>query len=295
MQHGWINIDKPEGLSSAQVVAIIKKLLKIKKVGHAGTLDPIATGVLPIAFGKATKTMRFVQGCDKEYIFTLKFGESTDTYDRVGKVIATSLNYPSLNQIKSELKNFIGKIEQTPPIYSAIKVKGKRAYDLARKGQEVSLPSREVNIQNIQIESYDEVKHELALKVLCSKGTYVRSLAHDLAQNLNSCGHVTMLRRTKVGIFNEKNIISLEKMKKIVHNDHLEGAVLHAWKVLDDILALDFSTEQGRKIVHGVAIELPKREILPDKNCVLAKVDGIPIGIGKIDGHVFKPTTIFNF
>ena len=295
LQHGWINIDKPEGMSSAQVVAVVKKLLKVKKVGHAGTLDPMATGVLPIAFGKATKTIRFVQGHDKEYVFTLKFGEETDSYDKTGKIIATSSNYPTLVQIKSMLKNFVGKIEQIPPIYSAVKIGGKRAYSLARANKPVILPSRVVNIKTIQIESYDELNYKLTLRVLCGKGTYVRSLAHDLAKNLNSCGHVVALKRTKVGIFNNKNIIPLEKFEKIVHNNQLERVVLLTWKVLDDILALNFSSKQAEKIIHGNAVLLPKYEALTDKDCVLARVDGIPIGIGKIDGQYFKPTTIFNF
>ncbi|NRA73191.1 MAG: tRNA pseudouridine(55) synthase TruB [Rickettsiales bacterium] len=295
LEHGWINIDKPEGMSSAQAVAIVKKLLKAKRVGHAGTLDPMATGILPIAFGKATKTMRFVQGHDKEYVFTLKFGEATDSYDRTGKVIATSANYPTLPQIKSALKNFVGEIEQTPPIYSAVKVGGKRAYNLARANKSVVLPSRVVNIKTIQIESYDVLNYELTLRMLCGKGTYVRSIAHDLAKNLHSCGHVVALRRTKVGIFDNKNIIPLEKFKKIVHNDQLERAVLLTWKVLDDILALNFSSKEAEKIIHGNAVLLPKYEALTDKDCVLARADGIPIGIGKIDGQYFKPTTIFNF
>ena len=295
IKHGWINIDKPAGISSARVVAVVRKLLKIKKVGHAGTLDPIATGVLPIAFGEATKTVRFVQDFDKEYAFTLKLGEETDTYDKEGRVVATSSNYPRLSEIRSALKNFAGEIKQVPPIYSAIKIKGKRAYTIAREGKPISLPDRVVDIKNIKVESFDEISHEIMLRVLCGKGTYVRSLAHDLAKNLDSCGHITVLRRTKVGIFDDKNIISLAKCKKMMHNDHLEDAVLPTWKVLDDILALNFSQEQGAKIVHGVAIQLPEQKTLLNEDCVLAKVDGVPIGIGKIDGQYFKPTTIFNF
>ena len=295
IKHGWINIDKHGGVSSARVVATVRKLLDMKKVGHAGTLDPIATGVLPIAFGEATKTVRFVQDREKEYVVTLKFGEETDTYDKEGKVVATSSNYPSLEQVNAVLKNFTGKIKQAPPVYSAIKVEGRRAYDLARKGKLSSLPKREVEIKKIKVESFDEAGHEVTLRVLCSKGTYIRSLVHDLAKSLGSCGHVTELRRTSVGMFNDKKIFSLVKLEKIVHNDQLEDAVLPTWKVLDDILAINFSQEEGEKIVHGVAIQLPEQKILFNKDCVLAKVDRVPIGIGKIDGQYFKPKTIFNF
>jgi len=295
IKHGWINVDKPAGVSSARVVATIRKLLSIKKVGHAGTLDPIATGVLPIAFGEATKTMRFVQDREKEYVVTVKFGEETDTYDREGKVVATSSSYPNLKQVRAALKNFTGKIKQAPPIYSAIKVDGRRAYDLARKGKLASLPKREVEIKKIQVESFDEAKHEVSLRVLCSKGTYIRSLAHDLAKSLGSCGHVTELRRTKVGVFDDKKIFSLVKLEKVMHNDQLKDAVLPTWKVLDDILAINFSQEEGEKIVHGVAIQLPEQKTLLNEDCVLAKVDGVPIGIGKVDGQYFKPKTIFNF
>jgi tRNA pseudouridine55 synthase len=267
----------------------------MKKVGHAGTLDPLATGVLPIAFGEATKTVRFVQDREKGYEFVLKFGEATDSYDSEGKVTETSANRPGIEEIREKLKNFVGHIEQAPPIYSAILVNGKRAYDLARKDKLVSLPKREVYVKEIQLEDFDEAKGEVTLKLLCGKGTYVRSIAHDLAKNLGSCGHVTQLRRTKVGMFDNKNIISLAKLEEIVHNDRLEEAVLPAWKVLDDILALNFSKEEAGRIVHGSAIQLPEQKTLLDKDCVLAKVDGVPIGVGKIDGQYFKPTTIFNF
>ena len=295
IKHGWINIDKPSGISSAKVVAIVKKLLKAKRVGHAGTLDPMATGVLPIAFGEATKTMRFVQGREKGYVFTLKFGEATDSYDREGKVTEISSHYPSLDEIKAELKNFVGTISQVPPIYSAIKVNGKRAYDLARQDKLVDLPAREGQVHDIQVESFDELEHEVTLRVLCGKGTYIRSIGHDLALALGSCGHVTTLRRTKVGIFDNKNIISLAKLEQIVHTERLEEALLPTWKVLDDILALSFSQEEGGRIVHGMAIKLPEQKTLVNEDCIIAKVDGVPIGIGKIEGQYFKPTTIFNF
>ncbi len=290
---GWINVDKPAGISSARVVATVKSLLKAKKVGHAGTLDPIATGVLPIAFGKATKLMRFVQNEEKEYVFILKFGEETDTYDKAGKVVATSSVLPTLEEIGIGIKQFIGKIRQAPPIYSAIKVGGKRAYALARKGEVLSLPEREVHIKKIQIEHFDAASHNLTLRVLCGKGTYIRSFAHDLAKTLGSCGHVTELRRTKVGMFDENNIISLVKIEKLVHTDALKDVILPTWKVLDDILALDFSQKQGEKIVHGGTIQLPEQKTLLNEDCVLAKVDGTPIGIGKIDGQCFKLTTVF--
>lgn len=286
-------MDKPAGISSARAVATIKSLLKAKKVGHAGTLDPIATGVLPIAFGKATKLMSFVQDKEKEYVFTLKFGEETDTYDKAGKIVATSSVYPTLEEVRVGIKQFVGKIRQAPPVYSAIKVGGKRAYDLARKGEILSLPDREVHIKKIQVESFDAVSHEAILRVLCGKGTYIRSFAHDLAKNLGSCGHVTELRRTKVGIFDENNIISLAKIEKLVHTDALKDVILPTWKVLDDILAFDFSQKQGEQIAHGGTIQLPEQKTLFNENCVLAKVDGIPIGIGKIDGQCFKPTTVF--
>jgi tRNA pseudouridine55 synthase len=296
IKHGWINLDKPTGVSSAFVVAKVKRLLGIKKVGHAGTLDPIATGVLPIAFGEATKTVRFVQDGEKGYEFVLKFGEETDSYDRAGKVVGTCSHYPSLEAIKEGLCRFVGRIRQAPPVYSAIKVGGKRAYELARRDEISSLPEREVEVKELQVKTYDEARHEVTISVVCGKGTYVRSIAHDLAKSLGSCGHVVELRRTRVGRFDEKNIISLAKLEQIVHNGRLEDAVLPTWKVLDDILAIKFSQEQGEKIIHGVAILLPEQSLTNSFNedCVLAKVNDVPIGVGKIDGQYFKPTTIFN-
>lgn len=224
--NGWLNIDKPYGFSSAKVVAIVKRLLKAKKVGHGGTLDPLASGILPICINKATKTTEKTMNFSKEYFFNITFSEERTTADAEGEVIKTSNIIPTENEIKNILNNFIGEIQQTPPIYSAIKVNGKRAYDLARNNQNVELQARLVKVFELNFLGFENEK-TAKFSVKCGKGFYIRSLAVDISKALNTVGYVSYLRRTEVGIFNKDNMITLEKLKTIYENNELEKYLIN--------------------------------------------------------------------
>lgn len=261
--HGWLNIDKPYGMSSSQAIGRVKKIIHPTKIGHAGTLDPLATGVLPLALGEATKTSNYAMNKTKIYQFTIKFGEQTSTDDMEGEVIATSKTLPSEESIKTRIPTFTGVIEQTPPAFSAIKIDGKRAYLLAREGKEVKMKSRNVTIERFTLLRMDDASHA-TFEVVCSKGTYIRSLARDLALALDSVGHVSMLRRTGVGKVLEKNIISLEKLEEIVHNAPPSGdltdyllinkVILPPDIVLDDIPAVRINEGLRARLRRGQAL-----------------------------------------
>ncbi len=246
---GWLVIDKPLDMGSTQVVGKCRWLTKAQKVGHGGTLDPLATGILPIAFGEATKTIPFIMDAQKTYEFTVTFGESRATDDAEGKVTATSEHRPTEAEILVILPDFIGRITQIPPIYSAVKIDGKRAYDLARAGEDVEIKSREVDIFGLELMTYDGQR--AALRVDCGKGTYVRSLARDLAKKLDTVGYVSQLRRTRVGPFDLNASISLEKLEELSHSAPPETWILPVVTVLDDILALAVTEEQAKLLSHG--------------------------------------------
>ena len=222
----WLNIEKPIGYSSAKVVAIVKKITQAKKVGHGGTLDPFACGVLPIALNKATKTAEILMNAKKQYLFTIKFGEFRDTDDVEGKVEKTSQLRTTANNLAQTLFNFIGKIEQTPSKFSAIKINGNRAYDLARQGQDFEMPKRQIEIYQIKLLHFE--KDFAQISVECSKGTYIRSLARSICLELGICGYVSYLKRLKVGKFLSSSTISLDELKAKVNNDiiFLDGTML---------------------------------------------------------------------
>ncbi|KTR84414.1 pseudouridine synthase [Novosphingobium barchaimii] len=259
---GWIILDKPLGLGSTQAVAAVKRNLreagfgKGTKVGHGGTLDPLATGVLPIALGEATKLTGRMLDADKAYEFTVRFGEETDTLDLEGAVIATSDVWPTMPEIEAVLPRFTGPIAQVPPAYSALKVDGQRAYDLARAGEAVELASRSVVVHALDIVHVDTVAggdriHALTLLAKVSKGTYIRSLARDIAQALGTCGTVTMLRRIKAGPFDLSHAISLDKLNEIGKGAPLEHVTLPLEAGLDDIPAIDLDPEQAKAVRQG--------------------------------------------
>lgn len=294
MYHGWLNIDKPIGATSADMVSILRKVFSMRKIGHAGTLDPMATGVLPLACGEATKTIRFMQDLEKEYCFTLKFGASTDSFDRTGEVVETTNNMPSEEQIFSVLPRFIGDIMQVPPKFSAIKVGGVRAYKRARHGEDVKLEPRQIKVYALALEAFDRDKCEAIFRVLCSKGTYVRSLGHDIALALDSFGHLTSLRRTKVGAFNEKNIKSIEKVKELVHNNKIR--LLSIEDTFQDMPFLDFSIEDKQKIKNGVSVSVSKKDGADlNQGEAFARMGSELIAIGRIKDNMFRPIRGFNF
>jgi len=253
--HGWIILDKPVGIGSTQCVGAVKRALREAgeprtKVGHGGTLDPLASGVLPIALGEATKLAGRMLDATKTYDFTIAFGAETDTLDLEGKVIVTSEVRPALSQIEVVLPRFTGEIEQVPPAYSALKVDGQRAYDRARAGEEVQLASRRVEIHSLAV-SGDRLPDTVTLTAHVSKGTYIRSLARDIAHALETCGHVTHLRRNRAGPFTLEQAISLDILNEIGKGAPLEPHLLPLEAGLDDIPALDLDPEQARAVRQG--------------------------------------------
>jgi tRNA pseudouridine55 synthase len=267
--HGWIILDKPLGLGSTQAVAAVKRNLRQAgfgkvKVGHGGTLDPLASGVLPIALGEATKLCGRMLDASKVYDFTISFGTETSGLDAEGEVVATSQHRPTLSEIQTALLRFIGPIEQIPPAYSAIKIDGKRAYDLARAGETVEMKARHVTIHDlcVFVSSCEQIdtarRHEdtklldaITLTANVSKGTYIRSLARDIAYAVGSVGHVSMLRRTLAGPFSLNQAISLDKLNAFGHGAPQEDIILPMEVGLVDIPALNLSPEQARAIREG--------------------------------------------
>jgi tRNA pseudouridine55 synthase len=260
--HGWIILDKPLGLGSTQAVAAVKRNLRSAgfgkvKVGHGGTLDPLATGVLPIALGEATKLCGRMLDASKTYDFTICFGTETSGLDAEGEVVATSDVRPTLEQVQQALVQFTGPIEQIPPAYSAIKIDGKRAYDLARAGEVVEMKSRGVTIYALSVQQPDALPRSdallgsITLTADVSKGTYIRSLARDIAYALGTVGHVSMLRRVRAGPFALNGAISLDKLNAFGQGAAQEDIILPIEAGLVDIPALDLSPEQARAIQQG--------------------------------------------
>ncbi|MBJ7253506.1 MAG: tRNA pseudouridine(55) synthase TruB [Sphingomonadaceae bacterium] len=256
--HGWIILDKPLGLGSTQAVAAVKRNLREAgfgkvKVGHGGTLDPLATGVLPIALGEATKLCGRMLDASKTYDFTISFGTQTSGLDAEGEIVATSDQRPTLAQVEAALAQFIGPIAQIPPAYSAIKIDGKRAYDLARAGAVVAMKSRNVTVHDLYIHSVATVGalNAVTLTADVSKGTYIRSLARDIAYALGTVGHVSMLRRTRAGPFNLQSAISLDKLNAFGQGATQEDIILPIEAGLVDIPALNLSPEQARAVQQG--------------------------------------------
>lgn len=252
--HFLLNINKQKGYSSAKVVAIVKKILKAKKVGHAGTLDPIASGVLPIAVNKATKIIDYIQADEKEYYAEIKWGEKRDTDDIEGKIKSFSIKRPSNLEILSIISFFLGKVEQTPPEFSAIKVKGKRSYDLARSGQKVKLKSRSIFIKEIRLIFNNNKKAGFFIR--CSKGTYIRSFARDIAEKIGSFGYISDLKRLKVGKFSLAQTISLDKLK-ILSKLNYTAFKLQTVDILDPSSNMEINDDLSLKINCGQNICLP--------------------------------------
>ena len=251
---GWVCLDKPFEMGSTEAVSRIRRLFDAQKAGHAGTLDPLASGILPIALGEATKTVPMMMEAQKVYRFTINWGVSTDSVDREGEIIGRSDVRPTVDQVKAALPAFVGEIDQTPPRFSAIKVDGARAYDLARDGVEFELPSRRVTIHSAEVSGAPDADH-VEITIRTGKGVYVRSLARDLAAVLGAEGHVSALRRERVGPFSTQNAVTLDSLEEMVHRGAASEGLLAVATALDDIpeLAVNeqdaFSLRQGRPIV----------------------------------------------
>lgn len=286
--NGWLVIDKPAGLSSAAVVAKVKRLTNARKVGHAGTLDPIATGVLPLALGEATKLTSYAMGNRKSYKFTVVWGEERDTDDSEGTVVARSDVRPGAGDIEAVLPEFIGEIDQRPPAFSAIKVEGRRAYDLARSGEAPELPKRRVSIFEYRLLSAESDCAEL--EVDCGKGTYVRALARDLAARLGTRGHLSALCRTRVGSFDLAAAFSLDKLYELVHSAAPENWLLPLEAPLDDIPAVAVMEGEAKRLRLGQAIRVPRQ----GDGEVLIKASGRAVGLGLLQAGELRPKRVFN-
>jgi len=296
--NGWINLDKPEGMTSTQAVGKVRRLLNAQKAGHAGTLDPLASGILPIALGEATKTIPFCQDEMKTYLFTVKWGEQRNTDDREGAVIEQSEKRPARADIEALLPRYTGEITQTPPQFSAIKVDGERAYDRARDGKTTDIKSRTVYVERFEL--LDTREDEADFRVLCGKGTYIRALARDMGRDLGCFGYVKALRRESVGPFTEKNAISLAKFEEIDHS----AALLPVETALDDIPALALSEQEATRLRNGQKLSFISRPDvdrlhqagieIEETGICLATYKGKPLALIDVQGVEIKPHRILN-
>lgn len=293
---GWVVVDKPLGPTSSDVVNRVRRAFNAQKAGHAGTLDPLATGILPIALGEATKTVPFVIDATKGYRFTIRFGEQTSTDDAEGEVVAASPARPTDAEIEAMLPRFQGPIEQVPPAFSAIKVDGERAYARARAGEVVEMKPRPVTIHEIRLVSRPDADHA-ELEILCSKGTYVRSLARDLALALGSVGHVSALRRTRHGPFREAAAIPLDKLLALGHIAPAPGLGAHLLPLetaLDDIPAQAVSAEDAARLRKGQGVLLRGRDAPILSGSVLATHRGNPVALTEYGQGELRPVRVFN-
>ena len=253
--NGWIILDKPQGISSNQALRKIQYLLQAKKAGHIGTLDPFATGVLPLAFGEATKLIPYLDSSEKTYEFTLKFGQATTTDDTEGEIIKTSPKIPLKSEIEQIIPQFIGEITQIPPKYSAIHINGERAYNLARNGKDFTVPARLISIKNLKLLEYKKETTSANFRVTCSKGTYIRTLGKDIAEKLNTCGHLTALRRTQSGFFNLSDTILLDNLKNMLYKTSGVSPILPVETFLCDITVIALTADETLKLKSGQPID----------------------------------------
>lgn len=285
--NGWVVLDKPVGVTSTHAVARLKRIFNAKKAGHAGTLDPLASGVLPVAFGEATKTVPFVQDGEKTYRFTIAWGAETDSDDADGVAVAQSERRPETNEIRAALPAFTGTILQRPPAFSAIKIAGERAYDLVRDGEIVDLAPRPVEIYALALVAAD--RDAAAFEARCGKGCYVRALARDLGRALGCLGHVAELRRTRVGPFAESQAIALAHMAEFPVAETLlgvEAALAHLRKVVVD-------RESAARLRRGQAILLRGRDA-PEAGPAYASCGGVVVAVGAIEAGELVPGRVFN-
>jgi len=296
--HGWIILDKPVGMTSTHAVSAVRRLFSAKRAGHAGTLDPLASGCLPIALGEATKTVPFVMDGAKTYRFTVRWGEERDTDDAEGRVVATSDTRPEPDAIRALLPRFTGRIEQVPPQFSAIKIAGERAYDIARDGETVALDARPVDIFQLSLVEVPDRDHAV-FEAHCGKGTYVRALARDMGRLLRCHGHVTALRRTTVGPFNEPDMISLERLDALCHRaatgeGTLARALLPVETALDDIPALAVSRADAARLNKGQAVLMRGRDAPVLHGVVYVTASGQLIALAEVDRGEIIPKRVFN-
>jgi len=297
--HGWFIIDKPTGMTSTAVVNEVRRLANANKAGHGGTLDPLATGVLPIALGEATKTLRYIVDGTKAYRFTVRWGVATDSDDSDGAVTATADGRPDAAAVRAVLDRFTGEIEQVPPRYSAIKIEGQRAYDLARDGEDFELEARTVRIDEIRLTETPDADHAV-FEVVCGPGAYMRSLGRDIAVAVGTLGHITALRRTRVGPFLEANAISLDALRSFGDSAAVLQHMLPVETALDDIPALALTDSEARRLRSGQAVPLLRKMDLQriaglnDGDTVLAFGKGKPVALTRYAAGEVHPLRVLN-
>ena len=301
---GWVNLNKPAGMTSNDALMILKRALGFPKIGHAGTLDPLASGVLPIALGEATKLVSYMMEDDKVYLFAVTWGEQRTTDDAEGEVMVASDVRPTEDQIKAILPQFTGTIMQKPPTFSAIKIAGQRAYDLARAGKEFDIEARPIEVYELSLVSHTE--SSATFRAVCGKGTYVRSLARDMARKLGTYGYVSLLVREAVGPFSLESAISLDILGENADKSALESAVLPVETVLDDIPVLSVSDQEAVRLKNGqklTFIARPQVQRLLDAGLqvgqtepgiAIAMYQGKPLAILEVVGVEAQPVRVFN-
>jgi tRNA pseudouridine55 synthase len=296
---GWVALDKPLELGSTQAVGRVRRAFNAQKAGHAGTLDPLATGILPIALGEATKTVPFLMEADKAYRFTIAWGVETASFDREGAVTAISDTRPAADAIIEALGEFIGEIDQIPPAFSAVKVAGERAYDLARQGVTVDLAARRIMIHDARLMATPDADHAV-VEIECGKGCYVRSLVRDLAASLETRAHVSELRRTRVGPFTEAAAITLEQLEELCHRGAPLEALLPVETALDDIPELAVTAEDAFRLTQGRSIVLLPRQVetlrarLDASRIVSARHGARIVALCEMRAGRLNPTRVFH-
>jgi tRNA pseudouridine55 synthase len=297
--HGWIVLDKPEDMTSTAAVGAVTRRLDAAKAGHAGTLDPFASGILPIALGEATKTLAYALAGVKRYRFTVRWGVATDTEDRDGEVTGRSEVRPNRGAIEAILPRFTGEIDQVPPAYSAIKFGGRRAYDMARKGEAPDMPPRRVTIEGLRLVDMPDADRA-TFEATCGKGTYIRALARDLALALGTVGHLVALRRTRVGPFNEKSAISLDELGENMHVAAACKYLLPVETALDDIPALAVTETEAGRLRNGQAVSLLRKADLDriaefeTGDTALAMAGGKPVALVRYGSGEIRPVRVLN-
>ena len=305
--HGWLVLDKPEDFTSTDAVSVVRRLFHAAQAGHAGTLDPLASGILPIALGEATKTVPWLMEAEKSYSFTIRWGVSTDSQDREGKIVAESDVRPTPDAVAEALKGFLGEIEQVPPQFSAVKVDGERAYDLARDGQHVELKARQVVLHEARLADTPDADHSV-IEVRCGKGFYIRALVRDIAAKLGAEGHVSRLRRTAVGRFDEAASIGLDELKELVHKAAAFEALRPVETALADIPAVAVNGEDAFKLRQGRPIVLLPHVIedlkarfrprtiagVDASRAAVALFGGSAVALGDVRAGKFSPTRVFH-
>lgn len=293
--HGWLVLDKPYDLTSTRAVGIAKRLYQAQKVGHAGTLDPLATGILPLAFGEATKTVPFAMDGEKVYRFAVRWGAETTTDDREGPVVQSSDRRPSKGELMGLLPTFTGEIMQVPPAFSAVKVDGERAYDLARDGEEVVLEARPVVIEELKLIEVPNIDTAI-FEARCGKGTYVRAIARDMGRILGCFGHVIELRRTRVGPFREEDAIALEDLEDAAEaGEDLSQFLRPVELALGELFELNVTQSDAADLMLGRSVLIRGRDAPVTTGQAFAMHKGRLVALGDIERGALHPTRVFNF